>query len=339
MAGSRASAGCESIRSPSCRRPCVASDYRVGTGVDAHALEPGVPLVLGGVSFRSARRPCRPLGRRRDHARADRRAAWRRRTRRHRHALSLRRSRAAGRLVAEAPPRGVRPGTRSGGYELVNADVVLIGQEPKIAPCASRCSAARRDARRRHGPRLGARDDDGRVSASPAAARGSPRRRSPASSRARSRSRASRRRARRTLERRDVPAERVGEPDDHAEEGARRGSRRRAPRPRRRPRAPRRRRRARARRGAASASRGSRASRAASRRTGAVRQSRCTASQTSSPSAYDATAPWAFVQKGHWLSEETNAAKSSRSPSLQSDGPRIARSSASEYGRPKSSGR
>jgi hypothetical protein len=32
---------------------------------------------------------------------------------------------------------------------------------------------------------------------------------------------------------------------------------------------------------------------------GAVRQSNSIASQTSSPSAYDATAPWAFVQKGH----------------------------------------
>jgi hypothetical protein len=63
---------------------------------------------------------------------------------------------------------------------------------------------------------------------------------------------------------------------------------------------------------------------------GAVRQSRSTASQISCPSAYDATAPWAFVQKGHWFSEETNAAKSSRSPEVQSDSPRIAWSSASE---------
>ena len=31
------------------------SDLRVGMGVDAHALEPGVPLVLGGVTFRSDR--------------------------------------------------------------------------------------------------------------------------------------------------------------------------------------------------------------------------------------------------------------------------------------------
>ena len=31
------------------------SDFRVGLGVDAHALEPGVPLVLGGVTFRADR--------------------------------------------------------------------------------------------------------------------------------------------------------------------------------------------------------------------------------------------------------------------------------------------
>ena len=31
------------------------SEYRVGTGFDAHALEEGVPLVLGGMPFRSPR--------------------------------------------------------------------------------------------------------------------------------------------------------------------------------------------------------------------------------------------------------------------------------------------
>jgi 2-C-methyl-D-erythritol 2,4-cyclodiphosphate synthase len=31
------------------------SEYRVGTGFDAHALEEGVPLVLGGMPFRSSR--------------------------------------------------------------------------------------------------------------------------------------------------------------------------------------------------------------------------------------------------------------------------------------------
>jgi len=74
-------------------------------------------------------------------------------------------------------------------------------------------------------------------------------------------------------------------------------------------------------------------------RSGAERQSSTTACQTSSPSAYDATAPWEPVQNGHWLSNDVKAAKSSRSPGLHSEGPRIARSSASEYGRPKSSGR
>jgi hypothetical protein len=64
--------------------------------------------------------------------------------------------------------------------------------------------------------------------------------------------------------------------------------------------------------------------------TGAERQSRLTASQTSSPSAYDATAPWAFVQKGHWFSDETKPAKSSRSPGVQSDGPRMVALRASE---------
>jgi hypothetical protein len=73
--------------------------------------------------------------------------------------------------------------------------------------------------------------------------------------------------------------------------------------------------------------------------TGAVRQSALTASQTSSPSAYDATAPWEPAQKRHWFRCDVNAANSSRSPALHSDGQRIATSSASENGPPKSSGR
>ena len=74
-------------------------------------------------------------------------------------------------------------------------------------------------------------------------------------------------------------------------------------------------------------------------RRGAVCQSATTAFQTSSPSAYDATAPWEPAQKGHWLRRDVNAANSSRSPGLHSEGPRIARSTASENGRPKTSGR
>ena len=65
---------------------CVASEYRVGTGFDAHALEPGVPLVLGGSRSGSAR-PRRPLRRRRHRPRAHRRAPRRRRPRRHRDAV------------------------------------------------------------------------------------------------------------------------------------------------------------------------------------------------------------------------------------------------------------
>ena len=66
------------------------------------------------------------------------------------------------------------------------------------------------------------------------------------------------------------------------------------------------------------------------RATGAVRQSRLTPSQTSLPSAYAATAAWECVQNGHCWRCETHPAKSSRSAVLQSDGPRIATSSASE---------
>src|SRR3954454_7486595 len=78
---------------------------------------------------------------------------------------------------------------------------------------------------------------------------------------------------------------------------------------------------------------------ASSGRTGAVRQSSTIACQTSSPSAYDATAPCEPVQNRHWLSCDVNAAKSSRSPALQSEGPRITSCSAAENGCPKSSGR
>jgi hypothetical protein len=57
--------------------------------------------------------------------------------------------------------------------------------------------------------------------------------------------------------------------------------------------------------------------------TGALRQSSSTCAVISAPYALDATAPWAPVQNGHWFKRETNAAKSSRSPIAQSDGPRM----------------
>ncbi len=109
------------------------ADYRIGTGFDAHALEPGVPLVLGGVSFRGTRGLA-------GHSDGDVIA----------HALIDALLGAAGlgdigslfpsddpelkgvssvKLLREAYAQ-----VRKCGLELVNADVVLIGQEPKIAP-------------------------------------------------------------------------------------------------------------------------------------------------------------------------------------------------------------
>jgi 2-C-methyl-D-erythritol 2,4-cyclodiphosphate synthase len=109
------------------------SDLRVGIGVDAHALEPGVPLVLGGVPFRSPRGLA-------GHSDGDVVT----------HALIDALLGAAGLgdigtlFPADDPElqgisslkllREAYAQVRKCGYELVNADVVLIGQEPKIAP-------------------------------------------------------------------------------------------------------------------------------------------------------------------------------------------------------------
>ena len=116
------------------------ADFRVGTGFDAHALEPGVPLVLGGVSFRGARGLA-------GHSDGDVIA----------HALIDALLGAAGlgdigslfpsddpelkgvssvKLLREAYAQ-----VRKCGLELVNADVVLIGQEPKIAPVREQMQA------------------------------------------------------------------------------------------------------------------------------------------------------------------------------------------------------
>lgn len=109
------------------------SDVRVGTGVDAHAFADGVPLVLGGVSIPSPRGLA-------GHSDGDVLA----------HALIDAILGAAGLddigamfpsnaaewegassldLLARAYER-----VRGLGYELVNADVVLIGEEPRLAP-------------------------------------------------------------------------------------------------------------------------------------------------------------------------------------------------------------
>ena len=108
------------------------SELRIGIGIDAHAFADGVPLVLGGVAI--------------DHSRglvghsdgdviahaltdallgaaalADIGALFPSSDERYRGADSLE-------LLAEAYRK-----VRASGFELVNADCVLIGQEPRIA--------------------------------------------------------------------------------------------------------------------------------------------------------------------------------------------------------------
>lgn len=111
----------------------MTSSLRIGIGVDAHAFGDGIPLVLGGVTI--------------DHPRglvgySDGDVVA--------HALTDALLGAAGladigalfpsddetyravdslRLLAEAYRQ-----VRAGGHELVNADCVLVGQEPRIAP-------------------------------------------------------------------------------------------------------------------------------------------------------------------------------------------------------------
>jgi 2-C-methyl-D-erythritol 2,4-cyclodiphosphate synthase len=102
-------------------------------GFDVHALEPGVPLVLGGVAFRSSR----GLAGHSDgdvitHALIDA-------------LLGASGLGDIGTLFPSDDPelkgvsslkllREAYAQVRRRGFELVNADVVLIGQEPKIAP-------------------------------------------------------------------------------------------------------------------------------------------------------------------------------------------------------------
>jgi 2-C-methyl-D-erythritol 2,4-cyclodiphosphate synthase len=109
------------------------SEFRVGTGFDAHALEEGVPLVLGGVRIDHPRGLA-------GHSDGDVIA----------HALTDALLGAAGledigalfpstdpkladadslELLAEAWER-----VRAHGWTLANADVVLVGEEPRLAP-------------------------------------------------------------------------------------------------------------------------------------------------------------------------------------------------------------
>ena len=112
------------------------SDLRIGLGVDAHALEPGVPLVLGGVSFDSPRGLA-------GHSDGDVIA----------HALidALLGAAGLGDIGTLFPPddpelkgvssvkllREAYAQVRRAGFVLVNADVIFIGQEPRIGPVRS----------------------------------------------------------------------------------------------------------------------------------------------------------------------------------------------------------
>jgi 2-C-methyl-D-erythritol 2,4-cyclodiphosphate synthase len=123
------------------------SDLRIGLGIDAHAFEAGVPLVLAGVAIDHPR----GLAGHSDgdviaHALtdallgaaglADIGALFPSDDERYRGADSLR-------LLAEAYRQ-----VQEAGYELVNADCVLVGQEPRIA-------AHREEMRRRLAGALG----------------------------------------------------------------------------------------------------------------------------------------------------------------------------------------
>jgi 2-C-methyl-D-erythritol 2,4-cyclodiphosphate synthase len=109
------------------------SEYRVGTGFDAHALEAGVPLVLGGVRIDHPRGLA-------GHSDGDVLA----------HALTDALLGAAGledigALFPSGDPKlagadslqlltQAWEGIRARGWELANADVLLVGEEPRLAP-------------------------------------------------------------------------------------------------------------------------------------------------------------------------------------------------------------
>jgi 2-C-methyl-D-erythritol 2,4-cyclodiphosphate synthase len=109
------------------------TEYRVGTGFDAHALADGVPLVLGGVRIEHPRGLA-------GHSDGDVLA----------HALTDAVLGAAGledigAIFSSDDPslagadsidllRKAWHRVREAGWQLANADVVLIGEEPRLAP-------------------------------------------------------------------------------------------------------------------------------------------------------------------------------------------------------------
>ena len=123
------------------------SELRIGLGVDAHAFADGVPLVLGGVRFEFPRGLA-------GHSDGDVVT----------HALidAVLGAAALGDIGSlfpstEETPQGIDSlqllrdaveRVRSAGYVLVNADCVLIGQEPRIAERRSAGCAPGRSSRR-----------------------------------------------------------------------------------------------------------------------------------------------------------------------------------------------
>jgi 2-C-methyl-D-erythritol 2,4-cyclodiphosphate synthase len=121
------------------------SDFRVGTGFDAHALADGVPLTLGGVRIEHPRGLA-------GHSDGDVLA----------HALTDAVLGAAGledigALFPSGDPalhgadsvellRQAWARVQEDGWHLVNADVVLIGEEPRVAPHRSAMRARLADA-------------------------------------------------------------------------------------------------------------------------------------------------------------------------------------------------
>jgi len=116
-------------------------ELRVGLGVDAHALEDGVPLVLGGVRIDAPRGLA-------GHSDGDVIA----------HALidAVLGAANMGDIGSLFPSDGSTPPgvsslvlladayarVRDAGWELVNADCVFIGQEPRLAPIRDEMCAA-----------------------------------------------------------------------------------------------------------------------------------------------------------------------------------------------------
>jgi 2-C-methyl-D-erythritol 2,4-cyclodiphosphate synthase len=109
------------------------TEYRIGAGFDAHALEDGVPLVLGGLRIESPRGLA-------GHSDGDVIT----------HALidALLGAANLGDIGSLFPSDGRTPPgvsslvlleqaytrVREAGWELVNADCIFIGQEPRLAP-------------------------------------------------------------------------------------------------------------------------------------------------------------------------------------------------------------